>query len=430
METVKNEAIVRLNEFVNVKLAKISKSRRAQAKTDRTAAKYILDNLDDRKALATIVDQESKEKTLSQELMTVLFDRIKQLDAADAKAINDRLNRMADDLRKVGIDPARVGDIFAVSYKDGSIEFYQYQKDATPTNPILFRQYSAESGKWGTEGMPIPVGQVTGVAYGVKAIRKLCRGKVTAKQMPKLAKDEPKKEEPKTTKTQQPKTDSKTATPPKQHATSGGHKVGDLHKNGLWVWTEYKPGRFDWRIRPELKKAPGAKKADGSTKVAKKTTKKAEPKQAAKPQQSIIKTDVNPDLKDANGIVTRHGMYLKIGDALYVASLDPEDDLLKVVLRSVGATPVKDIKASAIDASINYSVEEGLKTIKGKLSSAQDKAVGLLKKGYRLAVIDGASFLRKGSKNVKVDMPTLTAIFFNRSGRKLLPYDLSYIGKI
>lgn len=427
METVKNDVIVRLNEFVNVKLAKISKSRRAQAKTDRTAAKYILDNMDDRDALAQIIDNESKEKTLSQELMVVLFDRIKQLDAASAKAINDRLNRKAEDLRKVGIVPARVGETFAVSYKDGSIEFYQYQKDATPTNPILFRQYSTESGKWGTEGMPIPVGQVTGVAYGVKAIRSLCRGKVTDKQMPKLTKEEPKKVQPKTTKVQQPKTDSKAATQPHQHATSGGHKVGDLHKNGLWVWTEYKPGKFDWRIRPELKKAPGAKKADGSTKVA---AKKAEPKKSAKPQESIIKADINPDLKDAKGNTVRHGMYLKIGDALYIAQLDPDDDLLKVVLRSVGATAVKDIKAKAIDASINYSVEDGLKTVKGKLSLAQDKAVGLLKKGYRLAVIDGASFLRKGSKNVKVDMPTLTAIFFNRSGRKLLPYDLGYIGKI
>lgn len=25
------------------------------------------------------------------------------------------------------------------------------------------------------------------------------------------------------------------------------HKVGDIHKNGKWFWTEYKPGKFDWR---------------------------------------------------------------------------------------------------------------------------------------------------------------------------------------
>lgn len=23
--------------------------------------------------------------------------------------------------------------------------------------------------------------------------------------------------------------------------------VGDMHPNGKWVWTEYKPGHFDWR---------------------------------------------------------------------------------------------------------------------------------------------------------------------------------------
>ena len=25
------------------------------------------------------------------------------------------------------------------------------------------------------------------------------------------------------------------------------HQVGDVHSNGKWVWTEYKPGKFDWR---------------------------------------------------------------------------------------------------------------------------------------------------------------------------------------
>lgn len=37
--------------------------------------------------------------------------------------------------------------------------------------------------------------------------------------------------------------------------------VGDMHPNGKWVWTEYKPGKFDWR------KSKGAgKKASESTK--------------------------------------------------------------------------------------------------------------------------------------------------------------------
>lgn len=30
-------------------------------------------------------------------------------------------------------------------------------------------------------------------------------------------------------------------------------KVGDIHPNGKWMWTEYKPGKFDWRT---IKNAP------------------------------------------------------------------------------------------------------------------------------------------------------------------------------
>ena len=27
----------------------------------------------------------------------------------------------------------------------------------------------------------------------------------------------------------------------------GKWNVGDVHPNGKWVWTEYSPGKFDWR---------------------------------------------------------------------------------------------------------------------------------------------------------------------------------------
>ncbi len=33
------------------------------------------------------------------------------------------------------------------------------------------------------------------------------------------------------------------------------HKVGDIHPNGKWVWTEIKPGKFDWRV---IKKGKGS----------------------------------------------------------------------------------------------------------------------------------------------------------------------------
>lgn len=40
------------------------------------------------------------------------------------------------------------------------------------------------------------------------------------------------------------------------------YQVGDVHPNGKWVWTEFKPGRFDWRT-PKGSSAP--KKASAST---------------------------------------------------------------------------------------------------------------------------------------------------------------------
>ena len=32
-------------------------------------------------------------------------------------------------------------------------------------------------------------------------------------------------------------------------------QVGDVHPNGKWVWTEYAPGKFDWRVANKKKKA-------------------------------------------------------------------------------------------------------------------------------------------------------------------------------
>ena len=59
-------------------------------------------------------------------------------------------------------------------------------------------------------------------------------------------------------------------------------KVGDIHKNGKWVWTEYQPGKFDWRTIPSEKKTPGAKKGTAQPK------KKAEKKEAPKRKQMSL----------------------------------------------------------------------------------------------------------------------------------------------
>lgn len=34
------------------------------------------------------------------------------------------------------------------------------------------------------------------------------------------------------------------------------HQVGDEHPNGKWVWTEYAPGKFDWRVKKSEESDP------------------------------------------------------------------------------------------------------------------------------------------------------------------------------
>ena len=44
------------------------------------------------------------------------------------------------------------------------------------------------------------------------------------------------------------------------------HQVGDIHPNGKWVWTEYRPGHFDWRPLKRRSDASAKKEEDESDK--------------------------------------------------------------------------------------------------------------------------------------------------------------------
>lgn len=73
-------------------------------------------------------------------------------------------------------------------------------------------------------------------------------------------------------------------------------KVGDRHPNHPWIWTEYKKGKFDWRIDPALKQRPG-KKAGATANQSKKKkvagkAEKAEP--AAAPKLTLTELLAKP----------------------------------------------------------------------------------------------------------------------------------------
>ena len=72
-------------------------------------------------------------------------------------------------------------------------------------------------------------------------------------------------------------------------SNKSGRKVGDVHPNGKWVWTEYKPGRFDWRGKKETNKkddskselSPSKQSDDNSKKNVDSKTNKTETKTTA-----------------------------------------------------------------------------------------------------------------------------------------------------
>lgn len=93
---------------------------------------------------------------------------------------------------------------------------------------------------------------------------------------PKAKKTASKKETKKADKTEQPK----------EKAAKTASKVGDVHpKHPTWVWTEYAPGKFDWRTNPKDKKQ-GQRTDMADKKENKQPKSKAADKKAAKSKET------------------------------------------------------------------------------------------------------------------------------------------------
>lgn len=78
-------------------------------------------------------------------------------------------------------------------------------------------------------------------------------------------------------------------------ATKVTRKVGDIHPNGKWMWTEYQPGKFDWRTIPSKKQKTGAKPKNTEDK---KETKKADKKQDTKKVEKASKGNAKQTKKE------------------------------------------------------------------------------------------------------------------------------------
>lgn len=82
------------------------------------------------------------------------------------------------------------------------------------------------------------------------------------------------------------------------------HKVGDVHPNGKWVWTQLPSGKFDWRV---IKVKPQANTSGGSGimgKTAPKSAVEAKVKPSSKKNPSELETisEVEDYAKSISGV--------------------------------------------------------------------------------------------------------------------------------
>ena len=221
-----------------------------------------------------------------------------------------------------------------------------------------------------------------------KACEKAVKEVEKADKAPK-AKTE-KKETKKAAPAKANKADSKKAEPkakeekqPKEKKAETARKVGDVHPNHpTWVWTEYKPGKFDWRTNPADKKQ--GQRTDKATT----SEKKSEPKKAAVSKKAVA--------KKTNKKVAKGGKV--------ETEAPKKDEKKELTIDEFVALPTKSAKTNK------------------KPSEAQKDALKLIMKGYRITS-DKKFFENAEGDKKACNWDSVTALF-KRYGMEYVPAGL------
>lgn len=313
---VMDERIIKLNELKSVKMANLSKGKRPAAKEAKELATYILNNWDNEFELAKVLNGEIN----NDDLKGILASRLENF--ADAKEACKKAVEQAEAPKKEKkakvtktqkdlIDKATKSKKAVVEVQKGAgksatakkaqpkadekteevkltkneLEVLQAmvvnarhygEDDAFVLSEIKLSKARSTSSLSGTMSSLCSKGMVlacNGDTYFDGTITKAgLEAAGVVEEAPKAKKETKKNDKAKSTPKQEVK---KEATKP---ATST-KKVGDIHKNGKWVWTEYAEGKFDWRTIPSLKQKTGAKpkvETEGKKEEKKQTTKKSD----------------------------------------------------------------------------------------------------------------------------------------------------------
>ena len=329
---VMNQVIVRLNEIKSVKLMNVSQPKRPAAKFNKEVAKYLLSNWDNLEQLKTCQLQMRRDMphTTCTEVMDMYDARVAELQAALEKE-NEPEKSVAEDTANPEPEVAESQDV---------------ESETVETQVEDDNQTTAETEVSETEVKETAETEVSETAETETA-----------------GIDETTKSDKSSKKQQAQKKSDKTKKRPGAPKTL---KVGDRHKNGKWLWTEYEPGKFDWRTDPAIK-AKNAAERVAKLSASKSTTDagNAKPK-AQKKAKTAAKTN-------------------------------------KAGSKSKKAAEPKKADAITIDEMLSRKAPSGL-------SKAQKNVLGLLKKGYRLTMIDNAVFLQKDDDRKSVEVTTVKAL--------------------
>lgn len=205
--TVMDERIVKINAILSTKLSAISKGKREGLKAQKSSCKFLLENWDSEENLLRFVeDSDVKEKQY--ELWCIGKSRIDQL----------QFNKRQEERKKI--------DLKELSEFKGNPA--DLSKDANQCWAILHGYFDTDSVM--QEELKKDELFASAMEYRKKIIADAVRGLKVKKSV---------------------KATSEHKEAASKQQKQAKHNVGDLHPNGKWVWTEYKPGKFDWRGIPK-----------------------------------------------------------------------------------------------------------------------------------------------------------------------------------
>ena len=219
---VMDKRIVKLNELKSVKMAALSKSKRLAAKANKTAAQFVLERWDDEEELKRFISDESM-KVECYGVWRIADNRYKQLSYRPEEA------------------PKVYKDVNGVEIKVGC-RVKDLSADGEETEVF------EDEGKLAVN--------VDGTTVYLSEIEtdKMLEVVTNKKQAPKEKKADKSKK--------------------------------DVHpKHPTWVWTEYAPGKFDWRTNPKDKKQ-GQRTDMADKKENKQPKSKAAEKKSAKGKEA------------------------------------------------------------------------------------------------------------------------------------------------